>query len=209
MASVLGLTGGIATGKSTVAGFLNTLGAAIVDADTIVRELQAPGAPLLDEIAKSFGAEMIDSAGALDRAALSAIVFRDPEARARLDHLVHPKVGAAMVERVTELQTSSAALIVLDIPLLFEKKMTPSSGASSLPFDATVLVYAPLSAQLERQMKRDGCGREDALRRVRAQLPIEEKKTLADIVIDNSGSTQETERQVDTLYTRFTATTVA
>ena len=203
MAAVLGLSGGIATGKSTVADFLRTLGASIIDADEIVRELQTPGAPLLDEISKNFGSEMIDSAGALDRTALGALVFRDPKARARLDEIVHPKVGVVMAERAAELLAANAALIVLDIPLLFEGRKLHSEGASTLSFDATVLVYAPERVQLERLLKRDSCDREEALRRIHAQLPIEEKKSMADVVIDNSGSIEDTERQTDDLFRRF------
>jgi dephospho-CoA kinase len=205
MAAVLGLSGGIATGKSTVTAFLSGYGAAIVDADVIVRELQAPGAPLLEEISKSFGSEMLDASGALDRAALGTLIFGDAEARARLDKIVHPKVGIAMAQQAADLQAASATLIVLDIPLLFENRKRLSDGGSAIPFDATVLVYAPEQAQLERQIKRDGCMREDALRRIQAQLPIEEKKSMADIVIDNSGSIDDTERQTHELFRRFTS----
>jgi dephospho-CoA kinase len=205
MASVLGLSGGIGTGKSTVARFLAELGATVIDADSIVRELQAPGAPLLDEIADAFGAEIIDADGALDRAALADIIFRDPDARARLSGIIHPKVGAVMSERTDRAQAAGATLIVLDIPLLFEGRETQSNAASALPFDATVLVYAPENVQIERQMQRDDCDCEQALRRIRAQLPIEEKRALADVVLDNSGSIEEIERQARELYERFTA----
>ena len=205
MAAVLGLSGGIGTGKSTVARFLAELGATVIDADSIVHELQAPGAPLLDEIADAFGAEIIDADGALDRAALADVVFRDPDAQARLAGIVHPKVAAVMSERMVRAQAAGAALIVLDIPLLFEGRKTRSDGASALPLDATVLVYAPEPLQIERQMERDGCDREKALRRIRAQLPIEDKKALADVVLDNSGSIEETERQARELFERFSA----
>ena len=206
MAAVIGLSGGIGTGKSTVARYLAGLGATVIDADSIVRELQAPGAPLLDEIADAFGAGIIDAEGALDRAALADTVFRDPDARARLARIVHPKVRALMKERTARAQAAGAALIVLDIPLLFEGREIGSGDASTLPLDVTVLVYAPEQAQIQRQMKRNGCDREEALRRIRAQLPIEDKKALADVVIDNSGSIEETERQAREFYDRFTAT---
>jgi len=205
MTSVLGLSGGIGTGKSTVARFLAELGATVIDADSIVHELQAPGAPLLDEIAVAFGAGIIDADGALDRAALADIVFRDPDAQARLARIVHPRVRAVMCERTARAQTVGAALIVLDIPLLFEGRQARSGSASALPFDVTVLVYAPEQAQIERQMERDDCDREEALRRIRAQLPIEDKKALADVVLDNSGSIEETERQARELFERFSA----
>ncbi len=122
MAVIAGLTGGIGSGKSTVAGMLEKLGATVVDADAIVHELQAPGEPLLDEIAAEFGPEVIDADGALDREALGAIVFRDPEARQRLNRIVHPKVGAEFARRLQAARDSGVALIVLDIPLLFEAR---------------------------------------------------------------------------------------
>jgi dephospho-CoA kinase len=205
MASVLGLSGGIATGKSTVARFLASLGATVIDADAIVHELQAPGTPMLDAIQEAFGPELIDAEGRLDRNALGAIVFSDPAARRRLEQIVHPKVIATMAERVASAQAAGAALIVLDIPLLFERSEASPNRAAGPAFDATVLVYAPESLQIERQMLRDGCDREAALERIRAQLPIERKKALADIVIDNSGSLEETRLQTRRLFDRFSA----
>lgn len=203
MAKVLGLSGGIGTGKSSVAELLAEMGATVIDADAIVHELQAAGAPMLDEIARAFGPEVIDRDGALDRAALGAIVFRDPEARVQLGRIVHPEVGVTMARRMAEATSDGASLIVLDIPLLFEGRKARTGGASALPFDATVLVYAPEETQIERQMRRDGCTREEALLRIRAQLPIEDKKAMADIVIDNSGSLDETKRQIRELFERF------
>ncbi len=206
MAKVIGLSGGIGTGKSTVSRLLAELGAVVVDADAIVHELQAPNAPMLDEIAAEFGPEVIDSKGALDRAALGAIVFRDASARVRLGKIVHPGVGVEMAKQMAQAQRDGAILIVLDIPLLFEGRKARSGGASALPFDLTVLVYAPEAAQVERQMSRDGCDREEALRRIRSQLPIEDKKAMADVIVDNSGDPAETERQVRELFTRLTET---
>lgn len=205
MASVLGLSGGIGTGKSTVSRLLVELGATVIDADAIVHELQAPHAPMLDDIAEAFGAEVIDASGALDRAALGAVVFRDPEARLQLGRIVHPEVGRLMGERMQAALAAGARLVVLDIPLLFEGRKARTGGASALPFHATVLVYAPEEAQIERQISRDGCDRDEALRRIRAQLPIEDKKAMADIVIDNSGDLEDTKRQVRELFERFDA----
>ena len=205
MASVLGLSGGIGTGKSTVAGFLDSLGATVIDADAIVHELQAPGTPMLDEIAEAFGASLIDAEGRLDRGALAATVFRDAAARRRLEQIVHPKVIATIASRVTSAQATDAPLIVVDIPLLFDGRTSSPSRKSTPSFDATVLVYAQEQQQIERQIKRDGCDREAALQRIRAQLPIESKKAMADIVIDNSGSPEETQRLTRMLFERFTA----
>ena len=205
MASVLGLSGGIGTGKSTVARFLGSLGATVIDADAIVHELQAPGTPLLDEIVEAFESDLIDAEGRLDRNALGAAVFHNPTARRRLEEIVHPKVIAVIAERVASAQAAGAPLIVVDIPLLFERRKDDPNRDATPSFDATVLVYAPEQQQIERQLKRDGCDREAALQRIRAQLPIESKKSMADVVIDNSGSLEETRRETRMLFERFTA----
>jgi dephospho-CoA kinase len=205
MASVLGLSGGIGTGKSTVTRFLDSLGATVIDADAIVHELQAPGTPMLNEIAEAFGSSLIDAEGRLDRDALGATVFRDAAARRRLEQIVHPKVIATIASRVASVQAAGATLIVVDIPLLFERRASSPSQKPTPSFDATVLVYAQEQQQIERQIKRDGCDREAALQRIRAQLPIESKKAMADVVIDNSGSLEETQRQTRMLFERFTA----
>ena len=205
MASVLGLSGGIGTGKSTVVHFLGSLGATVIDADAIVHELQAPGTPMLDEIAEAFGPGLIDTEGRLDRNALGTTVFRDAGARRRLELIVHPKVIATIADRVASAHAAGAPLIVVDIPLLFDRPKYNANRESSPSFDATVLVYAPEQQQIERQMKRDGRDRKAALARIRAQLPIESKKAMADIVIDNSGNLEETQRQTRTLFERFTA----
>ena len=205
MASVLGLSGGIGTGKSTVTRFLGSLGATVIDADAIVHELQSPGTPMLQEIAEKFGPSIIDTEGRLDRNALGAIVFRDAPARRRLEQIVHPKVVATIANRVASAQAAGTPLIVVDIPLLFERRESSPSRKSTPPLDVTVLVYAQEQQQIERQMKRDGCDREAALERIRAQLPIESKKAMADVVIDNSGSPEETQRQARMLFERFTA----
>ena len=203
MTRVIGLTGGIGTGKSTVAAMLAGLGAVVIDADAIVRELQAPGAPMLAEIAAAFGPEVIAADGSLDRARLGELVFRDPEARRRLGLIVHPGVRAEMARRLAAARAAGAALVVLDIPLLFEGRKAGGASASPFSFDATVLVYAPEALQIERQVAREGYGRDEALRRVRAQMPIEEKRALADFVIDNSGPLADTERQVRALWERL------
>jgi len=200
---VIGLSGGIGSGKSTVARMLEELGAVVIDADAIVHELQAPGQPLLAEIADAFGPGVIEASGALDRAALGAIVFRDPDARARLGRIVHPKVGAAMLGRLAAARAAGARLVVLDIPLLFEGREAGTGSAALLAMDATVLAYAPEALQIERQIARDGCDRDEALRRIRAQMPIERKRALADHVIDNSGALEDTERQVRALFARL------
>ena len=209
MTRVVGLTGGIGTGKSTVARMLSACGATVIDADAIVHRLQEKGSPVLDEIAARFGAEVIDPSGALDRARLADVVFRDPAARQRLNEIIHPKVGVEMARELEEARRAGAPLVVLDIPLLFEGRSAGRGGAARLPFDATVLAYCPARLQVERAMARDGCTRADAERRVAAQLPIEQKRALADFVIDNSGSLDETERQVRDLYAELTGADAA
>jgi dephospho-CoA kinase len=197
---VIGLTGGIGTGKSTVSRMLEELGALVIDSDAIVRELQAPGAPLLAEIAAALGEGVILPDGGLDRARVGEIVFRDEAARKRLNAVVHPAVGRETARRLEAARARAVPLVVLDIPLLFETRMHGTASRSNLGADAVVVVYAPRELQIRRQIERNGYGREEALRRIEAQLPIEEKRALADHVIDNSGSLEETRRQVRALF---------
>jgi len=200
---VVGLSGGIGTGKSTVSRMLAELGAVVVDADAIVHRLQAAGSPLLDEIAAAFGSDVLAAEGGLDRKRLADLVFRDPAARARLNAIVHPRVGVEMARELAAAREAGAPLVVLDIPLLFEGRAAGTGSASALGFDATVLVYAPRERQIERTLARDGGTREDIERRLAAQLPIDEKRALAEYVIDNAGSLDETERQVRALFERL------
>jgi dephospho-CoA kinase len=203
MTRVVGLTGGIATGKSTVAQMFAKLGAVVVDADEIVHELQAPGTPVLAQIVAAFGPEVLAGDGELDREALGARVFRDPEARRRLGDIVHPPVIAEMWRRAEEARAAGAPLVLLDIPLLLEGRATGKGSGALLPFDAVIVVYAPEPVQIERQVTRNGYERAEAERRVGAQMPIEEKRARADLVIDNAGSLAETEQQVRDLYARL------
>jgi len=204
VAVVIGLSGGIGSGKSTVARLLVELGATLIDADAIVHELQAPGMPMVAELAAAFGPGILDATGALDRKALGEIAFRDPAARERLNAIVHPPVGAEFARRLAEALAADAELIVLDIPLLFEGRASGRGSAAQTAVSRTVLVWVPEALQIERQIARDGCTWEEAVRRVRAQMPLDDKRALADHVIDNSGSLEETERQVRALYEELT-----
>lgn len=203
MTRIVGLTGGIGSGKSTVARQLAALGAVVIDADAIVRELQAPGQPLLAEIAAALGPGVLDAQGALDRPKVADLVFRDPEKRRTLNALVHPRVGVEMARRVEAARASGTPVVVLDVPLLLEGAKAGTGTAARVGFDAVIVVWVPEAVQIERTVARDGCSREEALRRVRAQMSLDEKRALADHVIDNSGSPAETERQVRALWLRL------
>jgi len=197
---IIGLSGGIGSGKSTVTRILDELGATTIDADAIVHELQAPGAPMLNQIADAFGAEVITATGALDREAVGAIVFRDEEARTRLGQIVHPPVIAEMMRRAKAGVDAGVPVVVLDIPLLFEGRKSGRGSGAVMDFDATIVVWVPRSIQIERTMSRDGCDRGEAERRIAAQLPLDEKREMATHTIDNSGSIEETRTQVKRLY---------
>ncbi len=204
MSKVVALSGGIGSGKSTVLSLLAKLGATPIDADAIVHELQAAGTPMLAAMAEEFGEHIIKADGSLDREAVSAIVFRDPEARARLGLIVHPPVIAEMMRRADEGRKSGAPLVVLDIPLLFEGAKRGTGAAVATRYDATILAWVPVEVQIERTIQRDGCDRGEAERRINAQLPIDEKRAMATHTIDNSGSRENTAAQVVALYEKLT-----
>lgn len=191
---IIGLTGGVATGKSTVARRLRELGVPVIDADQLAREVVEPGEPALEEIRERFGPEVFDGTGRLDRARLAAIVFRDEKARKDLEAIVHPRVRSRMRAMIEELKQKGEPVVVCDIPLLFE------TGVGLDWVDQTVVVYAPREVQKGRLIARNGITPEEAERRIAAQLPICEKARRADVVIDNSGSLEETFRQVDRLW---------
>jgi len=204
MTCILGLSGGIGSGKSTVTRILDELGATTIDADAIVHEQQAAGQPMLKEIAAAFGDEIIARDGSLDREALGAIVFRDEKARTRLGSIVHPSVIAEMMQRAKKAAEAEDPLVVLDIPLLFEGRVNGRGSGALMNFDETLCVWVSRDVQIARTMARDGCSLEEAERRIAAQLPIDEKREMADHVIDNSGTLEETRAQVAALVVRLT-----
>jgi dephospho-CoA kinase len=204
MTCLLGLSGGIGSGKSTVTRILDELGATTIDADAIVHEQQAAGQPMLAEIAAAFGDDVISSDGTLDREALGAIVFRDEKARARLVAIVHPPVIAEMMRRAKAAVEANEPLVVLDIPLLFEGRVNGRGSGAIMDFDETLCVWVSRKVQIERTMARDACTAEEAERRIAAQLPIDEKRKMADHVIDNSGTVEQTRTQVAELVARLT-----
>jgi len=191
----VGLTGGIGSGKSSVARLLAAHGALIIDADAIAREVVEPGQPALAEIRDRFG-ERVIAEGRLDRAALAAIVFSDPEALQSLNAITHPRVQ----QRTEELIAShaDAQVIVHDIPLLVE------GGVERYDWDLIVVVDAPDELRLERLVRR-GMTREDAERRMAAQATREERLAAADVVIDNAGPLADLEPQVDRLWSQLRA----
>lgn len=186
----VGLTGGIASGKSTVSRLLRERGAPIVDADQIVHQLQAPGSPLLFEIAQAFGQELIRPDGSLDRPRLGSIIFADPAKRQQLEGIVHPPVRAEIWAQVERHRQEGAHAVILDIPLLIE-------GGWQERLDRLWLVWVDAETQINRLMARDSLDRERALARINAQMALDEKRRYADLVIDNTGSLQATEAQVD------------
>jgi dephospho-CoA kinase len=195
---LIGLTGGIGTGKSTVARMLTARGATLIDADQLAREVVEPGTPALREIVEEFGESVIRADGSLDRPALGAIVFADEARRARLNAITHPRVGALMASRIAEALATGAPLVVVDVPLLFE-------GARQDQFEGVLLVWAPPALQLQRLVERDGWVEEEARQRIAAQMPIDDKRALATWLIDNSGSLTDTERQVDAWWREHVA----
>ncbi len=191
---VVGLTGNIGSGKSTVAGILEARGVPLIDADLLAREAVAPGAPALAAIAERFGRSVLTPAGALDRAALRAIVFANPADRASLDAIVHPAVKALRDARLADLRARRAPVVVCDIPLLFETGLDRE-------VDVTVLVDAPLDVRLARILRNRGLSRDEALAMAAAQLPAEDKRARADYVIENDGSIEELRERVNAVWT--------
>lgn len=192
---VIGLTGGVATGKSTAAKRFAELGARVFDADRFAREAVEIGEPALEEIRDRFGEKVIAPDGSLDRRALGGIVFRDEKARRDLEAIVHPRVRQRMIASLDALREEGyRGVAILEIPLLFESK-----GSLEL-VERVVVVYAPRSLQVERLMRRSQLSREEALLRIDAQLPIDEKAARADYVVDNSTSLDELFRQVERLW---------
>jgi dephospho-CoA kinase len=196
---IIALTGGIATGKSTVAQMLSGHGAAVVDADRIAREVVEPGTPGLEAVVAVFGRQLLTAGGGLDRGALAEIVFADVESRRRLEAITHPLILARMAGEVAALAGSDAPLVVVQHPLLFER-----GHQTEFP-DGVLLVYADPATQLRRLRERGGLSDAAARQRLAAQLPIDGKRDLATWVIDNRGSRAGTRRAVDAWWREHVA----
>ncbi|MBK1716447.1 dephospho-CoA kinase [Thiocystis violacea] len=196
---VVALTGGIGSGKTTVADRLGELGAGVIDTDQLSRELTAIGGAALGPIAATFGARVMLPDGSLDRARLRQIVFADPEARARLEAILHPGIKALMMERLAALQTPYAVLVV---PLLFE------TGQETLA-DRVLVVDIPESLQIERVTRRSQIPEDEVRRIIASQIPRRERNARADDLIDNRGDLANLEHQIQRLhadYSRIAAT---
>lgn len=190
IALIIGLTGGIASGKSTIGSMLSDMGAKLVDADTVAREIVLPGEPALEAIASHFGQAVMQSDGTLNRPALGNIVFRDPESLAKLEAITHPAIRKRMWEQIHKYaEENPTGLIIGDVPLLYETNQEEL-------YEGVLVVYIPAAVQIERLMNRSGMEEEEAKRRVSLQMDIEEKRRRADWVIDNSGTLDETRSQV-------------
>lgn len=196
---IIGLTGGIACGKSTISMTLQELGAVIIDGDVLSRDLTAPGGEALPAIRAAFGDGVFTPDGALDRRALGRLVFSSNAARETLDSIMQPLLLGRICNDIAQARSSGAEICVLDMPLLYEK------GLDSL-CDHVWCAWLPQETQLQRLMARDGFTAEEALQRIRSQMPTDEKAARADIVIDTSGTIQYTKESVLALYAQETGT---
>ncbi len=188
---VIGLTGGIASGKTTVSDYLKSLGVCVIDADEVAHEVTSPGSAGFKEIIEEFGEDLLTAEGNLNRKKLGEIVFSDKEALSKLNAIVHPLVIENIRQMLVKIECSPC--VVLDVPLLFE------SGMDDL-CDEVWVVAVDEDTQVKRLMERDGYNLDEATRRVNAQMPLEEKVRRAHRVLDNTGTIEETKRQVDELF---------
>jgi dephospho-CoA kinase len=189
---VVGLTGGIATGKSTFSAALRARGVPVIDADALARAVVAPGTPALAELARTFGPDVVAADGGLDRKRMGALAFADPTARRRLEAITHPAIRRAMVEETARLSLAGHPIAFYDAPLLYEV------GLDAL-LDAVVVVYAPAEAQRARLIARDGLTSAEAAARLAAQWPVAEKAARADFVVDNTGGVGDLGEKADRL----------
>ena len=196
---LLGLTGGIASGKSTVAAILRRLGAAIINADELSREVVQPGQDAWKEIITTFGPDIVQEDETLDRRKLRKIVFDNPEARKKLEAIIHPRVRALAERRISELATAGNSIIVYEVPLLFE-------GQIHLWLRPVILVACEIETQKNRLVERDHLTEIEAQQHVDAQMSLEEKRKLADYVIENDGNLKDLEKQVRAVLHKIQAT---
>jgi dephospho-CoA kinase len=194
---VVGLTGNIAAGKSTVARRLATLGAVVIDADELARRAVDAGSPALRRIAERWGKEVLAPDGLLDRAALRRRVFHDPDELEALNRIVHPAVNRLRKEEVESARARGERVVICDIPLLFERRLVEE-------FDRILLVDAPRPVRLERLVRDRGLSETEALDMITAQMPADLKRARADIVIDNTGTVAELDARVAEVWAELT-----
>jgi dephospho-CoA kinase len=198
---LVGLTGGIGSGKSTVARLLEKRGAVVFDADLLAREAVEPGTPGHAAVIERFGADVLAPGGELDREALASIVFADPSARRDLEEIVHPEVRRLFAEG-SEAYRDSDRVVVFSAPLLVETGMHTA-------FEILVVVSATVATQIERLMRQRGMSESSIRARIEAQAPLEDKAAVADFLVDNEGTLEELESQVDRLWNDLSARPVA
>ena len=196
---LLGLTGGIASGKSTVAAILHRLGAAIINADELSREVVQPGQEAWKEIVDTFGPAILQEDKTLDRRKLRKVVFDNPEARKKLEAIIHPRVRALAERKIGELAAAGSSIIVYEVPLLFEAQI-------HLWLRPVILVACDIRTQKKRLLKRDNLTEAEAQQHLDAQMSLEDKRKLADYVIENNGDLDELERQVRAVLQKIQAT---
>lgn len=198
MALVVGLTGGIASGKSTVSNMLKEMNITVIDADVEARLAVKKGEPGYQRIIEEFGVDILLPDGEIDRQKLGAIIFHDEQKRQQLNQIVHPEVRRRMTEQKEAAVRRGEKIVILDIPLLFESNLR-------YMVDKTILVYVDREVQLQRLMERNQLSVEEAEARILAQMLLEKKKELADELINNNGSLKDTKKQLMEILTRLTA----
>lgn len=189
MTLVIGLTGGIASGKSTVSSMFTDMGITVIDADIEARLAVEPGEKAYNDVVSQFGAGILLEDGRIDRPKLGSIIFNNEEKRLLLNSIVHPAVRERMAIKRQEAEAADEKAVVLDIPLLFESKLTGL-------VEKIIVVYVSEHTQLERLMERNGFSEEEALSRIKSQMPLKDKVDLADAVIDNGGSIEQSRQQL-------------
>jgi dephospho-CoA kinase len=190
---IVGLTGGIASGKTTVANMFKKLGARVVDADELARKAVKQGTPAYQKIIQEFGTEFICEDGELDRKKLGNKIFTNPSDKAKLENILHPIIGKMLMDNIESEREQGTEILILDIPLLFENNM-------QMWIRPVILVYVDPETQLQRLKNREKISLKEAQNMIESQMPLEEKKKLADFVIDNNGDLNNTENQVKIIW---------
>lgn len=192
----IGLTGGIASGKSTVVSMLRQYGAAIIDCDIIARDVVLPGSKGLQAVVRAFGPQALLSDGTMNRAYIGSVVFTNPAKKQELEEILFPLIRQELRTKITQLEKTGEAVAFLDMPLLFEVKYHSY-------VDEVWLVYVDAATQLTRLMARNGYTKEEALARIRSQFPIDKKRALSQVIVDNTASLEKTEEQVKAAWNQL------